>query len=240
MKISSFPNDINKSKKLQSFGVASKMIYMPDIVGEFGKFVGQHVSIAEKKLIQNTAATCIQPKIDMMFGDEDDKVDIAIKSTSKAIACGITGVTIRAAITASLNKNLTFDDNTGSLVRKYFMPDKALLMSQSGELNETFRRMKSYNETMGTILSILIMSTFTNKKIDVPLTRTFEELIGGVVKNNKTWHRSAYDVYKKHKEKYDVIFNKYKTICTREKSRATRLFNAAKGEDCKNQTEAKK
>lgn len=216
------------------------MIYMPDIVGEFGKFVGQHVSVAEKKLIQNTAAACIQPKVDMMFGEEDDRVDIAIKSVSKSIAGGTTGFLIRAAIIRTLNKNLTFDDNNKSLVRKYFMPKQAILMSQSCQLNETFRRMKTYNETMGTILSILIMSTFTNKNIDVPLTRTLEELIGGVVKSNKTWHRSAYDIYKKHKDKYDVIYNKYKSIFTKEKERATRVFKAAKGEDCKKQTEAKK
>lgn len=216
------------------------MIYMPDIVGEFGKFVGQHVSVAEKKLIQNTAAACIQPKVDMIFGEEDDRVDIAIKSVSKSIAGGITGFLIRVAIIGTFNKNLTFDENNKSLVRKYFMPKQALLMSQSCHLNETFRRMKTYNETMGTIISILIMSTFTNKNIDVPLTRTFEELIGGVVKSNKTWHRSAYDIYKKHKDKYDAIYNKYKSIYTREKERATRVIKAAKGENCEKQMEVKK
>lgn len=240
MKISSFPNNINRSEKLQSFCGSSKMIYMPDVIGEIGKFVGEHVSVAEKKLIQNTAAAYIQPKIDMKYGDEDEKTDIAIKSVSKAIAGGMTGFTIRAACINLFKRKLTFDDTSTSIVRKYFMPNRAREIYQSGNLNEATRRMKTYNETIGTIFAILIMSTITNKNVDVPLTRTFEELIGGVVKSKKTWHRSAYDIYKKHKEKYDELIDKYKKVYTTEKQKVTKLANGIKTQFAEVKAEDKK
>lgn len=230
MKISSFPSDINRSEKLQSFNGSSKVIYMPDVVGEIGKFVGEHISVAEKKLIQNTTATFIQPKIDMKFGDEDEKTDIAIKSVSKSLAGGLTGFIIRAACINLFKRKLTFDDTSTSIVRKFFMPDGALDLYKSGNTQEAIRSMKTYNETMGTIAAIVIMSAYTNKNIDVPLTRTFEKFIGGVVKSDKTWHRSAYDIYKNHKDKYDELINKYKNTYTTEKGRATKFVNGVKRE----------
>ena len=108
MKISSFAYNTNTNNKEQSsFTGSSGVIYWPKVIGEVGKFVGEHVGIPEKKLIQNATALYLQPHFDLKYGEEDEKTDIAIKSASKAIACGITGVTIRAACISFFKKKIS-------------------------------------------------------------------------------------------------------------------------------------
>ena len=54
------------------------------------------------------------------------------------------------------------------------------------------------------------MSLFSNSKIDVPLTSDLQDLISGVVKEDKTWLKSFSDVMSSRKQKITDWFSKWK------------------------------
>ena len=240
MKISSFsPNTMQKHSNNESFKGTPGTIYLPKIVGEFGKFVGEYVGIPEKKLIQNTTPLYLQPHFDLKYAEDDEKTDIAIKSASKAIAGGITGVAIRAGCISFFKNKINFDPHNGSLLNKLLLPERAERLRRDSE-NLALKRLKTYNETLGTIAAILIMTLFTNKNIDVPLTGTIHDVISGVVKDNKTWPRSIYDTYKIRKEKVENVINKIKAKDAQRKEKLQKIFDILKENPNTNQMENKK
>ena len=232
MKISSFSNNINNlnnDKEKTSFKGSSRVIYLPNVIGEVGKFVGEHVGIPEKKLIQNTTALFLQPHFDLKYAEDEEKTDIAIKSASKAIAGGITGVTIRAAAISFFKRKINFDPLNKSIINKLLLPEKAEEMYRKSRcLANT--RLKLYNETLGTIASIVIMTLFTNKNIDVPLTAFFQDIIGGVVKENKTWSRSIYDTCDEKRKKVEAWIKDKETKTLQKKDKIQRIVNIIKSE----------
>ena len=232
MKISSFSNNINNlnnKKEDNSFKGSSHVFYLPNAIGEVGKFIGEHVGIPEKKLIQNTTALYLQPHFDLKYGEEDEKTDIAIKSASKAIAGGITGVTIRAAAISFFQRKVNFDPLNKSMINKLLLPEKAEEMyRKSNCLANT--RLKMYNETLGTVASIAIMTLFTNKNIDVPLTAFFQDIIGGVVKENKTWSRSIYDTCEAKHKKFEKWTKEKEEKILAQKNKVQRIIEIIKNE----------
>lgn len=240
MKISSNSQNITtKRDNNMSFKATPGTIYLPKIVGEFGKFVGEYVGTPEKKLIQNTTALFLQPHFDLKYAEDDEKTDIAIKSASKAIACGITGVTIRSACISFFKKKINFDINNPSLLNKLLMPPKAIELKNESK-NLAAKRLASYNSMLGTVAAIAIMTLFTNRNIDVPLTGTIQDIISGVVKNNKTWGESIYDTYSKKKEKVENWLNKIKVNEATRRDKLIRIINILKEKDNTNQTEISK
>lgn len=237
MKISSnSPNITAKRDNNTSFKATPGTIYLPQIVGEFGKFVGEYVGTPEKKLIQNTTALFLQPHFDLKYAEDDEKTDIAIKSASKAIACGITGVTIRAACISFFKRKINFDINNPSLLNKLLMPPKAIELKNESK-NLAAKRLASYNSMLGTVAAIAIMTLFTNRNIDVPLTGTIQDIISGVVKNKKTWGQSIYDTYTVKKEKIENWINKAKTNEARRKEKLNKIVDILKEPNTQNQTE---
>ena len=235
MKISSFPNNINNfnnNEEKTSFKSSSSVIYLPNVVGEVGKFIGEYVGIPEKKLIQNTTALFLQPHFDLKYGEDEEKTDIAIKSASKAIAGGITGVTIRAAAISFFQRKINFDTLNKSIINKLLLPEKAEEMYRKSKcLANT--RLKMYNETLGTIASIAIMTLFTNKNIDVPLTAFFQDIIGGVVKENKTWSRSIYDTCEEKRRKIESWAKDKEAKTLERKDKIQRIVKIIKSETAK-------
>lgn len=145
----------------------------------------------EQKLFLATTALMIQPLIDLKFAEEDKKVDAAIKSASKAIAGGITGVTIRAGF-ISLTKNLIGFDKKNKF-NDHFLPKDAVEMLRTNP-DMARLRLSKYSQSLGTLMAIAFMIGITNKNVDVPLTSDLQDLISGVVKENKTWLQSFTDV----------------------------------------------
>ena len=54
------------------------------------------------------------------------------------------------------------------------------------------------------------MLLFTNAKIDVPLTSGLQDFIGGIIKEKKSWKKSAYDTLSARKQKITNWINKKK------------------------------
>ena len=240
MKISSFSqNTTPKRSNNESFKGTPGTIYLPKIVGEFGKFVGSYVGIPEKKLIQNTTALYLQPHFDLKLAEDEEKTDIAIKSASKAIAGGITGVAIRAGCISYFKKKINFDAHNGSLLNKLLLPEKAERLRRESK-NLALKRLNTYNETLGTVAAILVMTLFTNKNIDVPLTGIIHDVISGVVKENKSWPQSIYDTYKVRKRKVEDFINKIKEKDAKRKEKAQKIIEIIKENSNAAQVENKK
>ena len=179
----------------------------PEVIGNIGKVTGEYISMPEQKLFMATASLMLVPLIDLKFADEDKKIDAAIKSASKSIAGGLTGVSIRAAFIA-LTSNLIGFDKTNKF-NHHFIPDRAITKLAT-EREIAHLELKQYNKTLGTLFAILFMSFFSNSKIDVPLTSDLQDLISGVVKEDKTWLKSFSDVMNSRKQKITAWFNKWK------------------------------
>ena len=170
MKISSLQN--NKKRDNTSFNASHKGLFLPKAIGEFGKIVGEYVSIPEQKLVQSTTALFLQPQIDLKYAEEDKKIDTAIKSASKAIAGGLTGVTIRGLTIGFFKKYIKFYSieekmNLSKFASKMddlFVPKLAKELYDKKPSLATYQ-LKKYNETLGTIAAIVIMTMFSNAKI---------------------------------------------------------------------------
>lgn len=207
MKISSSFKTIDRKQSYQSFkGVPPNPKFIPEVIGNIGKVAGDYISMPEQKLFMATTALMLQPLIDLKFAEEDKKIDSAIKSASKAIAGGITGVSIRAAFIA-LTENLIDFKKTNNF-KHHFMPDKAVkLLRAEPEIAKL--QLKQYNKTLGTLMAMAFMVFFSNSKVDVPLTSDLQDLISGVVKEDKTWLQSLSDVKEARSEKIKNWCNKW-------------------------------
>lgn len=192
MKISSSFNYNRKNATEKSFkGIPPTYTKIPEVIGNIGKLAGDYVSMPEQKLFLATTALMLQPLIDLKFAEEDKKVDAAIKSASKAIAGGLTGVTIRAGF-ISLTKNLIGFDKKNKF-NDHFLPKDAVEMLRTNP-DMAKIRLSKYSQSLGTLMAIAFMIGITNRNVDVPLTSDLQDLISGVVKENKTWLQSFTDV----------------------------------------------
>lgn len=186
-----------------SFSSAGKVKYIPENIGNLGKIVGEYVNAPEQKLFLATTALMIRPLIDLEFAQEDKQIDSAIKTASKAMAGGLTGVTIRAVSIAIINKILNIkklSTNKNNVIKKYFIPQK--IKNSYGE-NPIYaaHELKQYNNTIGTFLAVLFMISFSNAKIDVPLTSDIQDLLSKKVKENKSWKTAIKEVLRNRKSK---------------------------------------
>ena len=226
MKISSSFGNMDKDKSCQTFkGIPEKQFYIPNAVGKLGKVVGEYVNMPEQKLFLATTALMFQPLIDLKFADEDKKTDAAIKSASKAIAGGVTGVTIRGAFIKITEHFIGFHKH--NKLNRYFFPDDAAEMRRTSEALSDVR-MKQYCGSLGTLFAVLFMIFFSNSKIDVPLTSDLQDLIGGVVKEDKTWIKSLADVSNNRKEKIKNWFDKKKNFLLKIKNKAVKIMKVLK------------
>lgn len=221
MKIDFSPNRKESGQSLQSFkGVPPNPKYYSETLAKLGKLAGEYVSTPEQKMFMATTALMLQPLVDLKFADDDQKVDTAIKSASKAIAGGLTGVTIRAFFIKLTTKYIKF--NKRNKLKKYFMP-KGAIEDYLDDAQKAQIKLKQYNQSLGTLFAILFMVLFSNSKIDVPLTSDFQDIISGVVKEEKSWIESISSVAVKRKNKIekklkhwlnikDTVVDKYKRI----------------------------
>lgn len=213
MRISEQLYNIDAYMKRQSAkSISQKMIWLPERAGKIAKTAGEYINAPEQKLLLATTALLFQPLIDLKFAEEDKKVDSAIKSASKAIAGGITGVSIRALFMALTDKLLVNDKKNNNILKKFFYPDK---INSLFEVNPDLARseLTKYNKTLGIILATFFMIFVTNSKVDVPLTSDFQDIIGGVVKDKKGWLKSISDVATQRGEKIKKYFKDGKFKC---------------------------
>lgn len=225
MKISSsFLEGKNKNCKKTSFkAIPNSPLYLPRIIGEIGKVAGEYINTPEQKLFLSTSALMLQPAVDLKYADEDKKTDVAVKSASKAIAGGLTGVTIRAVFLKIMRKFIGY--NKHNKLNKYFFPDdaKQLLIEEGQALANV--RMKQYQNTLGTLFAIIFMVFFSNSKVDVPLTSDIQDLILGIVKGNKSFSKSAFDVCKNRFNKIAKWFNSGKNKIVKIANKVKRIIN---------------
>lgn len=199
MKISSSFNTDRNKNTYQSFkGVPPNPQYIPETLGNLGKLAGEYINTPEQKLFLAIAALTFQPLIDLKYAQDDKKIDSAIKSASKSMAGGFTGVTIRAAFLKLTNHFIGFGKH--NKLNRLFMPEDAIKM-KSYDPGMAQLRIKQYSQTLGTLFAVLFMILFSNSKVDVPLTSDLQDLISGIVKENKGWLRSLNDVVTNRKDK---------------------------------------
>ena len=128
------------------------------------------------------------------------------------MAGGLTGVTIRALFTAWTKKNIVFDPRNKNFLNEYFYPDNItnLLKTRRRIAN---RELDSYNRSLALIFATLFMILFSNSKLDVPLTSDFQDILGGVVKEKKSWAKAIGDVGKnRQKIITDWIMKHYRRL----------------------------
>lgn len=224
-------NYIDGTKNRQSFKrIPNKPLYIPDKVGDAAKVLGEYINAPEQKLFLATTALMFQPLIDLKFAEDDKKVDSAIKSASKAIAGGITGVTIRSLFMALTKKYIVYNEQNKNFLNRFFFPSKiSFLFEKKPDIAQM--ELDKYNKTLGVIFATFFMIFFSNSKVDVPLTSDLQDIISGVVKDKKSCIRSITDVTKqrgtKIKNWFQNGYDKGKDIV----SKAVQIFNIIKPED---------
>ena len=234
MKISSHLNSRNINNSDKSFKAKPVTpIYIPETVAEMGRKINDYIKIPENKLIMAMAALAFHPAMDLMFAEEDKKTDSAIKSASKAIAGGITGVTIRGILLWFMNHFVGFDKK--NKVNNFLLPNSAKEMRRITP-GRALKGVEEFNNTFSSLVAVAIMVGFTNKNIDVPVTNDLQDFIGGIVKENKKAMKSFTDVYTARKSKIDNWLNKHKNnildkINPARKKSITFLQNLDKRED---------
>ncbi len=205
MKISSLDNSRTINTSATSF--KGPPVYLKEPVCELGRKVYDYIKVPENKLFMAITALMFQPLVDLLIADEDKRTDASIKSASKAIAGGITGVTIRGVFLNIAESCIGLKKN--NVINDLFLPKEAIELAKT-KPGEAIQKIKEYNSTLSSIFAILLMIGFTNANIDVPLTSDFQDLIGGIAKENKTFIKSLSDVYKSRKGKIVNWLNKLK------------------------------
>lgn len=220
MKISSSFNKQDRNINSPTFkGVPPKPKYIPEIIGTLGKYAGEYVDSPEQRLFLALATIAFKPLIDLKYADEDKKIDTALKSAAKSAAGGITGVGIRGAFLKLTDKYIGYDIINNNLIPKrnrlntLFLPEIAKeIKVESPEIVKL--RIKKYSNTLGSLFAIIFMIIFSNSKIDVPLTNDIQDLLSGVVKENKSWIKSLHDVASARGAKIADWFIRKKNIIT--------------------------
>ncbi len=229
MKISSSFNNIDSKQSYQSFkGVPPNPKYIPEIIGKLGKVAGEYINTPEQKLFLATSALMFQPLIDLKYAKEDQNVDSAIKSASKAMAGGFTGVLIRATFLKITNHFIGFQKH--NKLNKLFFPDTAIRLKEvRPEIAKL--RMKQYSQTLGTLFAVLFMILFSNSNVDVPLTSDLQDLISGVVKDKKSWLTSLNDVKNNRCKKIVNWFKRKKDILTKINNKTKNVIKVISEDD---------
>lgn len=224
MKISSsFDNIDSGSKRYQSFkGVPQNPSYIPEAIGNVAKVAGEYINTPEQKLFLATAALMFQPLIDLKYAKDDQKIDAAIKSASKAMAGGFTGVLIRASFLKLTDHFIGFQKH--NKLNRLFFPDAAIKLKEvRPEIAKL--RIKQYSQTLGTLFAVLFMILFSNSHVDVPLTSDIQDLISGVVKDKKSWLTSLNDVKNNRCKKITDWFKRKKDIINKVKNKIVGIVN---------------
>lgn len=127
------------------------------------KWVGQHISSPENRLILGATALMSQPFIDLHNRrvNERTKEISAARTVAKILAGTTTGVIVRYACIAAAN---AFTHKPGPGVKKI----STLFYPKNSKI--TAKELKKYINFMGTALSLGVMM-FTNFLIDAPLTK---------------------------------------------------------------------
>lgn len=246
MKISSsFYNQNDLNNDSVSFkGVPSKPFYIPECIGTLGKYAGEYIDSPEQRLFLALATVAVKPLIDLKFAQDDKKVDTAIKSAAKGMSGGLTGVAIRAAFLKLTDKFIGYDVINNKLIKKQNALNQLFFPNIAKELNnesvEIIKlRTKKYSNTLGSLFAILFMILFSNSKIDVPLTNDMQDLLSGVVKENKSWVKSAQDVTVARGKKIIDWFVHKKDIFKNIADKAKDIFAILKDNNSQKQKEAK-
>lgn len=225
---------ISSSVKTVASNVATKN---GDFAVNITKRVGEYVNSPEQKLITTILALMFQPIIDLSFAEEDQKVDSAIKTTSKLVAGGITGVSIRA-LTIKLAEFLIAPKSTEDLgkvrskIKELFTPQEAIKLIDENKVEYANRKLLDYSKTMGNIMAVAIMILYTNANIDVPLTTALRDLMTGIVKEDKTFVKSLTDVVNDRKKQREEQKNLPKDVgfLDKIKSKISNFFSKEKKE----------
>lgn len=231
MKINLASQYTDKSKQNQSFkAIPQKRIILPEPVGEIAKRAGYYINTPEQKLFLAASTLMLTPLLDLKFADDDKKVDTAIKSASKAVAGGVTGVAIRAGFQAFTKKFIQFD--AGNVVSRCFFPGAAKkLFDEYPELATA--RLDQYRKTMGTLFAVIFMILFSNSKVDVPFTGDMQDLLSGVIKEKKSWISSFTDVAVNRKEKIHNWLEKKKNRVLKLKNKVVNIAKIIRNDDVK-------
>ena len=221
MKISSSFNNVNNKEKYQSFkGIPSNPKYYPEALGHIGKVAGEYISMPEQKLFLALTALMFTPLIDLKFANDEQKQDAAIKSASKAIAGGFTGVAIRALF-ASITDHFIGFEKFNKLNRLFFPDNASVIKRNRPQMADLY--MKQYTKTLGTLFAIAFMIFFSNSKVDVPLTSDLQDFISGIAKDNKSFLQSLNDVTNSRCNKIKNWFKHKKDACINIKNKLVRI-----------------
>lgn len=237
MKISSSFIQKDRGQKNQSFkAIPKNPKYIPETLGTLGKLAGEYINMPEQKLILATTALMFQPLIDLKFANDEHKNDAAIKSASKAIAGGLTGVAIRAIFLKITDHFIGFDKH--NKLNSYFFPFDAINLKETRpEIAKLY--MNKYCKTLGTFFAILFMILFSNSKLDVPLTSDIQDLISGVAKENKSLLTSFKDVADGRKQKIINWFKAKKQLVEKVKTKTSKIIAILK-DDSKTEMQKEK
>ncbi len=149
------------------------------------KWVGSEISSPENRLILGVSALMSQPFIDAhnKSVDNDTRKVSVCRTIAKIIAGTSTGVLIRYACIGAINKWSKLPSSVNKLGKKIELNSLNTFFSPSNAVSDISEAMKQYRKTLGTILSLFVMS-ITNFVIDAPLTKyltnKFIEKSGGV------------------------------------------------------------
>lgn len=230
-------SDRSRAQSYPTFGgaIPEPKLIIPESIGKAGKVVGEYFNAPEQKLFLATTALMFQPLIDLKFADDDKKVDSAIKSASKAIAGGLTGVPIRAgfiALTEHSIKSQTVQNASksnlffkiGQKINNHFWPESIEELRRNRPAVADLR-LKQYNKTLGTLFAVLFMIFFSNSKCDVPLTSDIQDFLTKIVKENKTPLKSFSEVYDKRSKIIKKWLDHKKSILEKIYGKAKRIGN---------------
>lgn len=149
------------------------------------KWVGSEISSPENRLILGVTALMSQPFIDghnKNVDAETRRVSVC-RTIAKIIAGTSTGVLIRYGCIGAINKWSKLPSSVDKLGQKVKLNKLNTFFSPANAGHDLSEAVKQYRKTLGTILSLFVMS-ITNFVIDAPLTRyltnKFIDKSGGV------------------------------------------------------------
>ena len=129
------------------------------------KWIGEHISTPENRLILGISALMSQPFIDAANKNVDEKTRrySVARTIAKIIAGTVTGVTIRKLCIKAVDA-FTVENITAAM--KHPKLRQCLLPT----IEHTAEQLKQYKNTVGSLAALGVM-LFTNFLIDVPLTK---------------------------------------------------------------------
>ena len=104
---------------------------------------------------------------------------------------------------------------------------------------ETEIAFDKYKKTMGSIFAVLFMIIFSNKKLDVPLTNDIQDLLTGIVKEDKSFLMSLSDVKENRKEMIKNWFKNKISIFVKTRKAAVDTIEVVKKDLSEEKTEDK-